>query len=285
MNKKAFDVLERVQLVLDTITPKQQKLAEYILHNYKKAAFFNSTDLAKAAQVSGSTVVRFAETLDYSGFPEMQEALHSIVQMEINSLDMFSDNVAHEDSADYEKFFHQGAESLIKIARGISSAAFSQAVQLIESQKNICVMAFQASACLAEYTSYALGKVRPGVRKVTQWDENLFNALESYTEKDAVLLYAFPRFPVTTLKMARYLHSKNIPIIYVTSNAENSISEFATVTIQLNIKYAAYIDDLAPVIYLSKAIVAAISRNNPKQSTAQLEKFEDFADMAHIFCK
>lgn len=285
MNKKEFDVLERIQLVLDKSTPKQQKLADYILHNYKKAAFLNSTDLAKAAQVSGSTVVRFAEALDYTGFPAMQAALHNIVQLEINALDMFSENFEIEDCTDYERFFHQGAESLLKIAKGIANDAFSEAVRLIETQRNLCVMAFQASACLAEYTAYALGKVRPNVCKLTQWDDGLFNALDGYTEKDAVLLYAFPRFPAATLKMAQYFCEKNIPIILITSNAKNPISAYAAVTLHINIKYAAYIDDLAPVIYLAKAIVATVSRNNPKQSTAQLEKFEYFAEKNNIFCK
>lgn len=285
MNKNTFDVLERIQLVLDKVTPKQRKLAEYILTHYKKAAFLNSTDLAKAAQVSGSTVVRFAETLEYSGFPEMQTALHSIVQMEINAVDMFSENVSLEDATDYEKFFRQGAEDLIKILKGISGDSFNQTVELLEKQRKIFIIAFQASACLAEYTSYALGKIRPDVHKITEWDGNLFNHLDDCTEKDAAIIYAFPRFPAATLKIAKYLYEKNVPIIYITSNAANPISDFATVTLQLKIKYASYIDDLGPAIYLAKAIISAISRNNPKQSTAQLEKFEFYAEKNHIFCK
>lgn len=285
MNNKAFDVLERIQLILDKVTPKQRKLGEYILDNYKKAAFLNSTDLAKAAEVSGSTVVRFAETLEYSGFPEMQAALHSIVQIEINALDMFSQNSEGQETADYEKYFRQGAESLPKIARGISSDAFNTAIDLLEKQRKVFVVAFQASACLAEYTGYALGKVRPDVHKIAQWDQELFSRFSDCTEQDVALIYAFPRFPAATKKIARFLHEKNVPIIYVTSNAVNPISQYAAAILHLNIKYASYIDDLAPAIYLAKAIVATISRNNPKQSTAQLEKFEHFAKENDIFCK
>lgn len=287
MEQKTSNVLERIQHVMNDITPKQKKLAEYILENYKKAAFLNSTDLAKAAGVSGSTVVRFAETVNYSGFPEMQAALHSIVQMEINALDMFSQNVETGvgESPDYEKVFREGAENLIKISRSLSVASFDNAVKLLESQRKVFVVAFQASACLAEYTGYALGKVRPEVHKISKWDEGLFNRLADCTEKDVAILYAFPRFPAFTLKLAQYLHEKNVPIIYITSSATNPISELASVILQLKIKYASYIDDLAPAIYLSKALVAAIARNHPEQATAQLEKFEFFAEKNHIFCK
>lgn len=287
MEQKTTNVLERIQSVMTGITPKQKKLGEYILEHYKKAAFLNSTDLAKAAGVSGSTVVRFAETLDYSGFPEMQGALHSIVQMEINALDMFSQNVETGvgESPDFEKVFRDGAEDLIKISRNIAVAAFDRAADLLESQRKVFVVAFQASACLAEYTGYALGKVRPEVHKISKWDENLFNRLADCTEKDVAVLYAFPRFPTFTLKLAQYFHEKKVPIIYITSNAANPISELATVTLQLKIKYASYIDDLAPAIYLAKAFVAAIARNHPEQATAQLEKFEFFAEKNQIFCK
>lgn len=281
---KTLNILERILLIQKDITPKQQKLAAYILDHYKKAAFLNSTDLAKAANVSGSTVIRFAELLEYSGFPEMQSALHNLVQLELNALDMFSDPYEKEDPNDLDNIFQYGANHIIKATKNISIEAFNESVELINRQKKVLIIAHQISTSLAEYTNYALGKIRPNVSKLTNWSESTFNVLDNFTTEDVAIIYAFPRFPYQTYETAKFLHSKQVPIIYITENGINPISEFATISIPLRTKFASYVDDLGPAMYLAKALILTIANTKRDQTASQLEKFENHAKTFKIFC-
>lgn len=284
MDKQAIDVLERIRKALGNITPKQRKLAEYILDNYKKAAFLNSTELAKAAAVSGSTVVRFAEVLDYPGFPEFKDALHNLIQLEINSLDMFVENDLDNPTV-YGSMFAQGADNLLKISRKISSDDFNTAVELLQKQRRILVIGHQTSACLAEYTSYSIGKIRPDVYRITNSQEDIFNKLEDIGAEDVALIFAFPRFPQQTVRLANFLYQKKVPIIYITTKGINPVTNFATVAISVHVKFDYFIDDIAPVIYLIRAMAFTIAKNNRKQTTRQLEKFENFVSEMEIFSR
>lgn len=281
---KTLNIRERILLIQNNVTPKQKKLADYILDNYKKAAFLNSTDLAKAADVSGSTVIRFAELLEYSGFPEMQSALHNMVQLELNALDMFSDPYDKEEPNDLDDIFQYGAHQIIKATKNISIEAFNASVQLINRQKKVLIVAQQISTSLAEYTNYSLGRIRPNVFKLTNWNDSSFNILESFTIEDVAIIYAFPRFPYQTYKIAKFLHSKHIPIIYITETGTNPISEFATVSIPIKTKFAKYIDDLGPAMNLARALILTIANTNRTQTARQLENFEKHAKDLKIFC-
>lgn len=281
---KTLNIIERILFIQKDITPKQKKLATYILDNYKKAAFLNSTDLAKAANVSGSTVIRFAELLEYSGFPEMQSALHNMVQLELNALDMFSDPYEKEEPNDLGNIFQYGADHIIKATKNISIEAFTESVELINRQKKVLIVAHQISTSLAEYTNYALGKIRPNVFKLTNWNESTFNILDNFTNEDVAIIYAFPRFPYQTYKIAKFLHSKHVPIIYITENGINPISKFATISILMRTKFASYVDDLSPAMYLAKALIITIANTNRSQTALQLEKFENHVKDFKIFC-
>lgn len=281
---KTLNIIERILFIQKDITPKQKKLATYILDNYKKAAFLNSTDLAKAASVSGSTVIRFAELLEYSGFPEMQSALHNMVQLELNALDMFSDPYEKEEPNDLGNIFQYGADHIIKATKNISIEAFTESVELINRQKKVLIVAHQISTSLAEYTNYALGKIRPNVFKLTNWNESTFNILDNFTNEDVAIIYAFPRFPYQTYKIAKFLHSKHVPIIYITENGINPISKFATISILMRTKFASYVDDLSPAMYLAKALIITIANTNRSQTALQLEKFENHVKDFKIFC-
>lgn len=59
---------------VNQMTKSQKKVANYLLFNMDKLLFFTADELAKAANVSTATVVRFARELDFEGYTDMQKA-------------------------------------------------------------------------------------------------------------------------------------------------------------------------------------------------------------------
>lgn len=59
------------------------RLADYLLDNYVQAALMTATELAHQVDVDAATVVRFAQRLGYSGFPELQDEIKSKVKNEL----------------------------------------------------------------------------------------------------------------------------------------------------------------------------------------------------------
>lgn len=51
------------------------KLADFLLDSYIEAAFMTASELAHRLDLDAATVVRFAQTLDYKGFPDMQREI------------------------------------------------------------------------------------------------------------------------------------------------------------------------------------------------------------------
>ena len=71
----SHNVLYLIRTGMDGFSKGQKRIANYILSNYDKAAFMTACRLGQIAQVSESTVVRFASQLGYDGYPAMQKAL------------------------------------------------------------------------------------------------------------------------------------------------------------------------------------------------------------------
>ena len=55
------------------------KLADFLLDSYIQAAFMTASELAHRLDLDAATVVRFAQTLDYKGFPDMQREIRQRV--------------------------------------------------------------------------------------------------------------------------------------------------------------------------------------------------------------
>ena len=74
---KAFN--QQINECFDRLTKSEKKIATYLMRNYEEAAFLSAADLAKRLEISEATVVRFAYSLDLSGYPELRQQLQELV--------------------------------------------------------------------------------------------------------------------------------------------------------------------------------------------------------------
>src|SRR5256714_13060024 len=58
----------------DEFSRSQKDVAQYIVDHLDEAAFQTAEALARRANTSSSTVVRFSQALGFEGFPELQQA-------------------------------------------------------------------------------------------------------------------------------------------------------------------------------------------------------------------
>src|SRR3984885_4001053 len=58
----------------DQFSRSQKDVAQYIVDHLDEAAFQPAEELARRANTSSSTVVRFSQALGFEGFPELQAA-------------------------------------------------------------------------------------------------------------------------------------------------------------------------------------------------------------------
>ena len=74
------DVFTHIAENMNQLSKSHKKIANYLLKNSNIVPFFKVATLAKKADVSEATVVRFATTLGYSGYPEMQQHMQNSIQ-------------------------------------------------------------------------------------------------------------------------------------------------------------------------------------------------------------
>src|SRR5258707_8395916 len=63
-----------IQSRFDDFSRSQKDVAQYIVDHLDEAAFQTAEELARRANTSSSTVVRFSQALGFEGFPELQAA-------------------------------------------------------------------------------------------------------------------------------------------------------------------------------------------------------------------
>ena len=70
----ALTLSDEIRQRFDEFSRSQKDVGQYIVDHLEEAAFHTAEELARRANTSSSTVVRFAQALGFDGFPELQAA-------------------------------------------------------------------------------------------------------------------------------------------------------------------------------------------------------------------
>ena len=70
---------ERIRQERPHMSKSFAKLADFLLDSYIESAFMTASELAHNLDLDAATVVRFAQTLEYTGFPELQREIRQRV--------------------------------------------------------------------------------------------------------------------------------------------------------------------------------------------------------------
>ena len=80
------NLLVRIDLSRKSFSKGQRKIASFIEEHYDTAALMTAAKLGEVVGVSESTVVRFAATLGYDGYPAMRKALQEMIKNRLTTV-------------------------------------------------------------------------------------------------------------------------------------------------------------------------------------------------------
>jgi DNA-binding MurR/RpiR family transcriptional regulator len=75
---------ENIRRHYDHLSRSYRRVADFILSDYRTAAFMTAAELASAVDVDTTTVVRFAQRLGYPGYPELITDIQDQVKVELS---------------------------------------------------------------------------------------------------------------------------------------------------------------------------------------------------------
>ncbi|MEA3308567.1 MAG: MurR/RpiR family transcriptional regulator [Chloroflexota bacterium] len=145
---------ERIREHYAELTPGFRKLADFITVHTLDMAFLTTTGLARRVGVDQATVVRFSQTIGYSGYRELSRELHNHVLALLTT----SYQQASESQTAAEMAGALAQNTIQHIQQGIASEAakLGQAAEILNTANHIWLVGEGISYPLAGYLRAAL---------------------------------------------------------------------------------------------------------------------------------
>jgi len=148
---------ERIQEKYGELTPSFRKLADFMLQKQLDAAFMTATEMAHRMGVDAATVVRFAQTLGYSGFRELIKEVQRVVKNELTA--SYSPVLEAPDDVGLFRSFLENEKHSLELAQARLTEETNAILPALLDAKRIWVTGQGCGANLAALCATALREI------------------------------------------------------------------------------------------------------------------------------
>jgi DNA-binding MurR/RpiR family transcriptional regulator len=268
-----MDHLALIRRHYDGMTDNQKRLADFIMST-QDAAFLTTTDLANLADVSQSAVVRFAQTLGYSGYPPLQKELQKHLIGKLNPSARLKKSRSEEIGDLGTNILDTDIEHLRDIKPVVRSEAFKKALSLIESAARIYVIGIRASYSMAHLFAVTAGYVIKDVKLLSNASGAVADEIAHISKKDVLVAFSFPRYSVLTIKAINYAKSRGCKTVAVTDSILSPSGRLADVALQVPSTTSSFFTSYTAVAGLTNVMIAQLTERQGNQAVETLSKLD-----------
>src|SRR5262249_29401668 len=134
----------------------------YLQNDSSALLLSNVGDLAQAVGVSKSTVVRFAKSLGYKGFPEFKREIQKEMRGKLRAAARMEETFAElgNDENIFAKLIKRDIQLLQETLQAVSFPDFHKAVEIIWRARKVFLIGLNASMALAYLLHFRLARVK-----------------------------------------------------------------------------------------------------------------------------
>lgn len=280
-------LLTRIEEKYPTLSKSHRKLADYILQNYEKAAYYTAAKLGEVTGISVSTVVRFATQLGFDGYPEFQDELRENIKGKLTAtqrLEVADSQMTKETVLD--TVLNDDISMIRDTLRDIDRDDFLNAAHAMNKAKHIYIIGVRSSAPLARFMYFYFKMVYDNVKVISSNSSSgMFEETYRIGPDDVCIAASFPRYSKQVYNAISYIHDKGAAIIAITDTKTSPIASLSDYVLVAKSNMASFIDSITAPMSLITALIIAATEGKHDEIRANFTELEHIWDLYDVYEK
>ncbi|MEG0495792.1 MAG: MurR/RpiR family transcriptional regulator [Eubacterium sp.] len=274
------DIFSEIKERYQHLSKSHKKIAAFVMKNYERAPDMSAIKVAQNVKVSEATVVRFALSLGYEGYPEFRKALKNEMNSKLTTIERINMSLGDEEK---EKLMQRSVAAVLKsdvnsineTLESFDYESFKQCVDLIRGARKVVVIGFRTTSLLTEHAGYYLNLILEDVRVINHGVTDIYEHLIKIDKEDVVIAMSFPRYAQKTYEAIKFLKNRGPKIITISDSDHAPINEFADQKLIAKSNVYSFVDSLVAPLSLINALVVAIGFKNIKETKQTFNELEE----------
>ena len=263
----------------DEFSRSQKDVAQYIVDHLDEAAFQTAEELARRANTSSSTVVRFSQALGFEGFPELQQAARDEYRRRVSSGGSPTEALAAAaplfslDHTEFEAALAADHVNVEDTAHKLSRSAVEAAVDAIVSAEKVLIAGTDQMAFFASYLRHLLMLLDLRAEIVASPSQEALGRLSRIDASTLVVgLSAGRPHPLITRTMKLARHRK-APTLAITDATLSEVARLARIRLYYSSNTPAFVRSHTALLSIIQALAYGVYARDAQQYDVRIKAF------------
>jgi DNA-binding MurR/RpiR family transcriptional regulator len=263
----------------DGFSRSQKAVARYIIDHLEEVGYLSAEELGQKGNTSSSTVVRFAQSLGFGGYPDMQRAARDEYRLGATARP-----VVHDDqlgfSIEEDLLTRSLKTDVLSLEETISKNTvdrFNRSVRMLAGARQVLAVGLHEAAVVAEHTAYVLELLGIPCLAVTDSSEVNVARLSRLGAEDVLLAIGFRRAHSVTISFAEKAAAQGVNVLVITDNTLSELADKGTITLYADIDSTFFAHSLVGPVGLVSALASAIYSKDRDLYDARVRAVRDKA--------
>lgn len=257
-------VAARAGDALPSLSKAERRVGRALLADYPSAGLTSAARLAERAEVSPPTVLRFAQSLGYEGFTDLQVALRAELSSQSNGPITRLPPDATDSTADgpLDRLLQQGraqnAQAEQTLAQLPAPAVEAAVALLADTTRPLYLHGGRFSHLLAMHLAAHLEQLRPGVRVLSDPGGRDLGSMIELTRRDVVVLFDYHRYQRSVADLAARVHRAGATVLLITDDLACPVAPDAEVVLAASSTVGTTYQSMAAGFLLTELLIPLV---------------------------
>ena len=267
-----------IQARFDEFSRSQKDVAQYIVDHLDDVAFQTAEELARRANTSSSTVVRFSQALGFEGFPELQTSAREEYRRRVAAGQIGGGITSDQplfslDQNEFETAIAADHVNVEETARKVSRSDVEACIEAIAESTRVLVVGTDQMAFFASYLRHLLMLLDIQADIVASPSQEALSRLGRIDEETLVIGLSAGRphpLVVRAMKIARHRKAKTIA---VTDATLSDVAKLAHIQLYYSSNSPAYVRSHTALLSVIQALAYGVYSRDHDRYADRIKAF------------
>jgi DNA-binding MurR/RpiR family transcriptional regulator len=242
----------------DQFSRSQKDVARYIVDHLDEAAFQTAEELARRADTSSSTVVRFSQALGFEGYPELQQAAIEEYRRRSPEGNGPGASLFDFDQSEFEASLASDHSNVEETARNLTREQVESCVRALATARRVFVVGVEQMAFFASYLRHLLALLEIRAEVVSSPRQDSLNRLGRVDDETLVVAFSAGRAHPLVLRAIKLARHRGARTLAISDATLSDVSKHADITLYYSSNSPSYTRSNSALLALVQALAHGV---------------------------
>jgi DNA-binding MurR/RpiR family transcriptional regulator len=255
----------------------QKDVARYIVDHLEEAAFQTAEELARRADTSSSTVVRFSQALGFDGFPELQDAARDEYKRRTHApggADQSESALLTLGNSEFETALATDLVNLDETARRVALDDVREVAGLIARADRVVLVGVDQMAFFASYLRHLLALLEVRAEVVASASQEALARLARIDDGALVIGFSCGRPHALVLRAAKLARKRDCGTVAISDASISELTKLSESCLYYSSNSPSYTRSHTALLSLIQALAYAVYSDDEARYEERIRAFK-----------